>query len=655
MERLRSLKLDQIKIEDSFWTYYRSIVKEKMLPYQWEILNDRIENAPKSHCMENFKIAAGLAKGEYYGQVFQDSDVAKWIEAVSYALGSGPLPEMEKAVDSAVEILKMAQQEDGYLDTYYTVKEPGNRWSNLREGHELYVAGHMIEAGTAYFENTGKRDLLDLTVRMADCVCRTFGPEEGKIHGCPGHPEIELALVKLYGVTGDPKYLGTAKYFLDVRGTEVSSERFDWEQKQPGFHHIFDEFEHLGYDNIQAHQPVRQQTKAVGHAVRALYLYSAMADVGALTGDKSLAEAAKRLFDNVAERQMFLTGSVGAAADGECFTCDYDLPNNYNYSETCASVALMMLGNRLFQTERDGRYMDIAEQALYNTVLSGMSLKGTEFFYVNPLEVIPDQLASNRTLHHVLPQRRKWMGVACCPPNIARTIMNLGSYMFARDRDTLFVNLYISGQTEAVFDTGKAELKLETGYPFDGKVTVRIKTGKETRIRLAFREPGWTRIGKAVNPADGKELNLRREKGYLYTEYLPAGETAEIAFEIPLRPRWMQADPRVSADAGKAALMRGPVVYCLEEADNGNNLSEIRIDPKQPVKPDLPFSWGDLEVPALKFLGYRAEEAGEDRYLYREFREETLCGCALRAIPYCMWNNRGIGEMKIWLPVVRKA
>lgn len=655
MERLEELRLDEIHIDDGFWNFYRSVVRDRMLPYQWEILNDRVPDAPKSHCVKNFKIAAGLAEGEYYGQVFQDSDIAKWLEAVAYALAGAELPELEAAADQAVDLLRKAQQEDGYLDTYYTIKEPGNRWSNLREGHELYVAGHMIEAAAAYYENTGKRKLLDLAVRMADNICRTFGPEPEKIHGCPGHPEIELALVKLYRVTGEKAYLDTAKYFLDLRGTDLSRERYEAEQKRPGFRHIFPEFEHLGYDNIQAHKPVRMQKKAAGHAVRALYLYSAMADAGVEAGDESLVEAAKVLFDNVVKRQMFLTGGVGSAADGECFTCDYDLPNNYNYSETCASVALMMLGKRLFQTERDGKYMDIAEQALYNTVLGGMSLKGTEFFYVNPLEVVPEQLAANRTLHHVLPQRRKWMGVACCPPNIARTVMNLGSYMYAKDPETLFVNLYVSGKTDVSMETGCARLEMRTGYPFEEQVAVKVTTAPGTRMRLAFREPGWTRIREVRDAVHGRTIPVKRERGYLYTEILPSGETAELSFCIPLRERWMQANPRVPFDAGKAALMRGPLVYCLEEADNGKNLAKIRVDPDCKAVPGPDIPGGERSIPSLKAQAFRVSETEEEAWLYREFREESLEPFEIRAVPYCMWNNRGVGEMRVWLPVVRKT
>ena len=571
-EKLHSLKLSDVQINDSFWNRYRELVRKNMLPYQWKVLNDQVPGAAPSHCIENFKIAAGISKGEYYGQVFQDSDVAKWLEAVSYSLETDPDVELEKEADQVIDILEKAQQPDGYLDTYYLIKEPGMRWSNLREGHELYVAGHMIEAGIAYYHATGKRKLLEIVMRMADCICNTFGEEPEKIQGCPGHPEIELALIKLYRLIGEKRYLDKALYFINLRGDQQPN-RFDLEQKKNGFHHIFPEFSYLGYNNIQAHLPVRQQKKADGHAVRALYLYSGMADTGYEAGDETLLEACRELFDNITEKQMLITGSVGTAADGECFTCDYDLPNNYNYSETCASVALLMFAYRMFQIDRDGRYMDVAERALYNTVLAGMSLQGTEFFYVNPLEVIPEQLRTNRTLHHVLPERRKWMGVACCPPNIARTLSNLGSYVYSADKDTVFFNLYVSGNVKAHVAGEDLNITVETQYPYDGKISVSVAGNGNCGFALAFREPGWTKIEKIF--ADGEEIKVVHKKGYLYTEKKIWTENTTFTFEISMEPVLLCAHPSVAFDTGKAAVMRGPIVYCAEETDNGTDLGSI--------------------------------------------------------------------------------
>ncbi len=645
MKKLESIKLSQIHIKDSFWDRYIKVAREKMLPYQWEALNDRVDDAAPSHCIENFKIAAGIHHGEYYGQVFQDTDVAKWLEAVSYSLETHKNTKLEADADQIIELLGKAQWDDGYLDTYYTVREPNGRWSNLREGHELYTAGHMIEAAIAYYQATGKEPFLIIVRKLADCICDTFGEEVDKIHGCPGHPEIELALVKLYRLTGEKKYLKTAKYFLDVRGG-LGSERFDREQEKDGFHHIFMEFEHLGYNNIQAHLPVRRQRTPDGHAVRALYLYSGMADVGYETKDESLLDVCRDLFDHITTRQMFITGSVGAAADGECFTCDYDLPNNYNYSETCASVALAMFSYRMFQIERDGKYMDIVERALYNTVLSGMSLDGTEFFYVNPLESIPDQLRSNRTLHHVLPSRKKWLGVACCPPNIARTLTGLGNYIFSQSEDTIFINLYIAGCVSVDLEKGKVEICIHTSYPYDGKVEIAFENPEDCPVAFAFREPGWGEVQEIILDGFGS-IQVKKEKGYIYTEKKRWGRKGVFSFAIPLEPVLVGAHPRVASNTGKAAIMRGPLVYCLEEADNGDNLGAIVV--AKDCRLSVQFE-PELFEGIYTIIGdaWRISEEGWNNKLYQPLFEERK-KIIFKAIPYCMWNNRGIGEMRVWL------
>lgn len=648
MRKLDSVSLRNIKIDDEFWNRYIGLVREKMLPYQWEVLNDRIPDASPSHCIENFRIAAGISQGEYYGQVFQDSDVAKWIEAVSYSLESKTDDQLEKAVDSVIDIFEKAQRENGYMNTYYTIKEPDGKWSNLREGHELYVAGHMIEAGVAYYQATGKRKFLDICCRLADCVCRTFGDEDGKIHGCPGHPEVELALVKLYRLTRKKEYLYMAKYFLDLRGNQ-SPDHFDEEQKVKGFHHIFPEFEHLGYNNISAHKPVRRQKKADGHAVRALYLYSAMADVGYECGDETLLKACRNLFDNIVNRRMFITGSVGAAADGECFTCDYDLPNNYNYSETCASVALAMFAYRMFQIGRDGRYMDVAERALYNNILSGMSLNGTEFFYVNPLEVIPEQLRTNRTLHHVLPHRRKWLGVACCPPNIARTLTGLGNYIYSIDENTVFVNLYIAGEMVTRVQDTEIRCRISTEYPYDGKVSIEVECDRLVEMGLAFREPGWAAV-ENIWYNNEKKISFERKKGYLYTSKKRWGTHFTLSFTIPLYAQLISANPSVAVNVGKVAIMRGPMVYCLEEIDNGTELGSVYLDPKEEMTVGADAD-GLEGVCTISAKAYKMSCEGWEEKLYQPWKKQYE-PIKIKAVPYCMWNNRGEGEMRVWLHVL---
>lgn len=640
-KKLKSLPLSEIMIKDKFWSPYVSRVQNIMIPYQWEILNDRVEGAAPSHSIRNFKIAAGECEGEYYGAVFQDTDLAKWLESVAYSLAIRPDSKLEQLADEAIDLIGRAQQDDGYLDTYYTIKEPDNRWSNLREGHELYTSGHLIEAAVAYYQSTGKCKFLDIMCKNADLLCEIFGPE--KKEGFPGHPEIELALVRLYEVTGENRYLNLAKYFIDARcGTPNC---FDQESKDPKFHHIFPEFEHLGYNNAQAHLPVREQKTADGHAVRAMYLYSAMADLGYTCHDQSLLDTCKTLYENIVNKQMFLTGSVGAAADGECFTCDYDLPNNYNYSETCASIGLALFTLRMMQIERDSRYADTFERALYNTVLSGMALSGKEFFYVNPQEVVPEHLQTNRTLHHVLPQRRPWLGVACCPPNIARTLTSLGKYIYGVDEKSVFLNLFISNQTKVKFDGKVVELKLETDYPYTNQMTLHICNLEHANFQLAIRKPGWSKHISITK--NGEKLEFFTERGYCYVDGLDS-EKSTIQITLEMEPALVSAHPRVRQNMQKVAIVRGPLVYCLEEIDNGENLGEILISTDAKLHTEFCPELFDGVV-TITADAMRISEESWDGLLYREYTEETVVPCKIRAIPYCLWNNRGIGEMLIWI------
>ena len=374
------------QIDDPFWSRKRETVRTQMIPYQWRALNDQVEGAAPSHCIKNFKIAAGLEEGKFEGRVFQDSDVAKWLEAVGYALSWHKDEELERTADEAIDIIAAAQQPDGYLDTYYIINGLDKRWTNLMNNHELYCAGHMIEAGIAYYEGTGKRKLLDVVIRLADCIDRTFGPEEGKLHAYPGHEIIEMALVRLYHLTKEEKYLNLAKYFIDERGQEPLY--FKEEREKYGNTYYWED-SLFQEQYFQAGKPVREQKEAEGHAVRAVYLYSGMASAAKETGDMSLWEACTRLWENVARRQMYITGAIGSSDYGEAFTFDYDLPNDTAYGETCASIGLIFWARRMLEVEPKSEYADVMEQALFNTCLSGMSLDGRKFFYVNPLEVNP--------------------------------------------------------------------------------------------------------------------------------------------------------------------------------------------------------------------------------------------------------------------------
>ena len=364
---LASIPLKDIQIQDRFWKERLDLVRKEIIPYQWEAMNDRVPNAEPSHCIENYRIAAGQAQGSFYGEVFQDSDLAKWLEAVAYVLSFQPDPKLEKLADEAIELVCAAQQPDGYLNTFFTIKEPDQRWRNLREGHELYCAGHMMEAAVAYFEATGKRRLLDAMMRLADLICNTFGPEEGKIHAYPGHEEVELALFRMYRATGVRRYLELSAYFINCRGT--GENYFRNENDRPGYLPIWGSMDtNSDMSYYQAHQPVREQKQAAGHAVRAMYLYSAMADLAGELKDEGLLNACKTLWNDVTERQMYVTGGVGASGILERFTTDYDLSNEMAYAESCASIGLMLFGLRMNRVTRQAQYFDPVERALYNTV-----------------------------------------------------------------------------------------------------------------------------------------------------------------------------------------------------------------------------------------------------------------------------------------------
>lgn len=628
------IPLRDVRLRDPLFGHYVEKLYANMIPYQWEALNDRSPTAAKSGCLRNFRIAAGLEQGEFYGMIFQDSDLAKWLEAVAYSLQTRPDPELEARADECVALLQKAQQPDGYLNTYFTLKEPGQRFTNLMEAHELYCAGHFIEAAVAYYEATGKRALLDVMRRYADLIDREFGPGPEQRQGYPGHEEIELALVKLYRVTGEARYLRLASYFIDQRGRQPSY--FVAETAARGGRtHFGGNMMDDGGVYLQAHKPPRDQREVVGHAVRAMYLCSAMADLALENGDEGLREACRALFRDVTRRKLYVTGGVGSAADGERFTAAYDLPNDACYCETCASIGLAMFALRMFRLERDAAYADVMELALYNTVLAGVNRDGDRFFYVNPLEVTPAFLEQNLNLRHVKPERQRWFDCACCPTNIARTLGSLGQYALAATDEALYVNLYLA--CDAALPGGDA-LRLDTAYPCDGE------------IRLSYRRsaPGWLCLRvPAHSPlltleVNGQPVQPAMERGYARVA-CAAGDT-EVRLLLDVRPRLLYANPRVSADAGCVALAMGPLTYCFEQADNGPDLASLGVNA------DTAFRRApnpvDAASDALELDGWEERPAGDALYADcpPERRPRTL-----RAVPYYCWNNRGVGEMRVWM------
>ncbi|MBE5940165.1 MAG: glycoside hydrolase family 127 protein [Lachnospiraceae bacterium] len=646
----KNIDLKSFKVNDGFFSPIRKLVKDVVLPYQHDILEDNVEGAAKSHAIENFRIAAGDENGTFYGMVFQDSDVAKWIEACAYSLALYPDAKLEKTVDDIIDIIGRAQLDDGYLNTYFTVKEPEHKWQNLHECHELYCAGHMIEAAVAYYEATGKDKLLNIMIRMSDLMYKVFITDKNpELAGAiPGHPEIELALMRLYHLTGNDKYLELTKLFIDNRGNEPNF--FETETKRRGWEHF-----HMNYNDkeyAQNHLPVRKQTKAAGHAVRAVYLYTGMADLAGATDEKELFDACETLFDNIAEKQSYITGAIGSTHHGEAFTTDYDLPNDTIYAETCAAIGLIFFADKMLTLKPSGKYADLMERALYNGVLSGMQLDGSRFFYVNPLEVNPGISGVYGNYRHVLPERPKWFGCACCPPNVSRLLTSLGKYVIHHNDDTIYSNLFVGGKADIPLASGNVTLTVTTDYPTGGVVKYTFDEVSDSEITLAIRIPWFTydEDGKTscVLTHNGKTLDVNNitNDGYAYiSDIFKSGD--EIILSMELTPVKMYANTSVRYDVNNVAIMRGPIVYCFEGADNTDGaLQEYGITADAKIKEGAPMDIipGTTVIPLI-IDGYTKKLSGK---LYSTVAPVTT-PATLTAIPYYTWGNRGLNQMRVWM------
>lgn len=661
----KTSEISKVKIEGGLFGGISDQMREQIIPYMWEILNDHsvatpdhsIENFTMaddkdseeypSHCIANFRIAAGLEKGKFYGMVFQDSDAYKWLEAVAYQLMRKPDAELESKADEIIDIIAKAQQSDGYIDTYFILVEPENKFTNLCECHELYCTGHLVEAATAYFKATGKKKILNVACRMVDLIDSVIGPENGKIHGYPGHEEIELSLVKLFLTTKEDRYLRLAKYFIDERGKEPHF--FDEEIKKRRFN------SHFGYLNPpygmysygaeyeQWHKPIREQDSFEGHAVRCMYMASGIADVARLTGDKELEDTAERLYSNMVQKRIYITGGIGSTRIGERFTYDYDLPNDTIYAETCASVGIVFFMQRMLLNDRNSKYADTMERALYNTCIAGKSLDGKNFFYVNPLEVDPEGSKHNPDRKQVLPVRPEWFGCACCPPNLARMISSLGSYLYTIFDNQIYVNLYM--KNEAIIPIGDSNISfsVETEYPYDGDVTFRFHEVGTFVFNL--RIPEWAGDKYKIE-LNGKSIHPEVKKGYAVVEN-DWKEDDVISISIDMTPRRIYANPRVSQDVGKVAVQRGPLVYCLEGIDNEAGLRQMFLPVSSTLetvnKPDK--LGGIIEIHAK---GIKACES-ENEKLYSDDPHFDKKDVPLVFIPYYTWANRGENEMTVWV------
>lgn len=628
---IREIPLCRVKIADDFWSPRQRLIIDTVIPYMEKILRDEVPGAEKSHAIANFRVAAGEQSGEFYGMVFQDSDVAKWLEAAAYSLALKPEADLSARVDDIVALIGRAQQEDGYLNTYFTVREPENRWKNLLECHELYCAGHMIEAGVALHEAAGKDELLKICMRLADHICDRFEKEDG----FPGHQEVEIGLLRLYHATGNARYRNMALRFLDLRGQDP-----DWFLKHtpthPGIH--YGGYDILPEDTLynQSDVPVRKQTVARGHAVRQLYLLTAMANAAAETGDREMLEACRRLFDDITQRQMYVTGAVGASAEHEAFTKDFDLPSDRGYGETCASVAMTFFAHQLLKCEADGRYADLMELELYNAALAGMQLDGKRFFYVNPLLVDTRVSGKVAGYKHVLPQRPPWHACACCPPNLARLIASLGSYLWGEDDTTVYSHLLIGSEAETRF----GRILLESHLPWTGEVAYTILCAGQ--FTLAIHIPSYAEcVSLRIN---GNEAKCVVREGYCRIDRTwSVSDTVVLSFDLPVRR--IYADSRVRDCAGKVALARGPVIYCFEEADQdypvfSASLSRTALISTVPAPRGLPE-----DLVCLSMEGF-AE--GRLDTLYSQMPSEKTI-FTLTAIPYFAWANRDKGNMLVWL------
>ncbi|MBR1708835.1 MAG: glycoside hydrolase family 127 protein [Clostridia bacterium] len=625
---IRHIPLRQVRITDDFWSPRQKLMTDVTIPYMEKILRDEVPGAEKSHAISNFRMAAGEETGEFYGMVFQDSDVAKWLEAAAYSLALKWEDGLSRRVDDMTALIGRCQQPDGYLNTYFTVREPQNKWKNLLECHELYCAGHLLEAGVALHEAAGKEELLKICIRLADAICDRFETEEG----IPGHQEIEIGLLRLYHVTGNERYRSMALRFLDLRGQDP-----DWFKKHtlphPGVYYGGYDIEPEDTTYNQTDVPVRDQTVARGHAVRQLYMLTAMADAAAETGDAGLRAACERVFENITEKQMYVTGAVGASAYHESFSTDYDLPPDRCYGETCAAVAMTFFAHEMLKLEADGRYADAMELELYNGALGGMQLDGKRFFYVNPLAVRIGIAGIAPGYEHVLPQRPPWHACACCPPNLARLISSLGKYLWSEDDETVYSHLFIGSEVA----TTHGRIRLDSAYPWKGSMQYTILDGGT--FSLAIHIPGY--ISSFDLLVNGQKSTGDVKNGYCYlTQTWQQGDKVELTFDIS--PRRIHADPRVKDCLGKTALARGPLIYCFEEIDQHLPVFSLSLPADAKVEACEAPSSLPVEMVCLKMTG-------KGRTVQDTDLDAGSVTCEQTAIPYFAWSNREKGDMTVWI------
>lgn len=612
------VNIQNVKLKDSFWLPIIKRVQEKTIEYS-------IEKVDEEGRLDNFLIAGGKIEGQVKGAMpFDDTDVYKIIEGASYSLISSPNEQLSIMLDSLINIIKIGQEEDGYLTTWRTIdpaKPPaswvevkeGKRWESLFMSHELYNAGHLYEAAVAHHQATGKDNFLNIAVKNANLMVDTFGKGNTKIHAVPGHQIIETGLIKLYQVTGKMEYFDLAKYFLDNRGN-------------PEHHKLFGSYS-------QDHIPVTHQKEVVGHAVRAVYMYAAMTDIAAIQNDTAYREAVLRLWENMVNKKMYITGGIGAKHEGEAFGENYELPNLTAYNETCAAIGDVYWNHRLHNMTGDVKYFDVIERTLYNGLISGLSLDGTKFFYPNALES-----DGKYKFNQGACTRKDWFDCSCCPTNIIRFIPSIPGLVYSKSNKAIYVNLYASNDAEIDFNGKMVKISQQTSYPWNGKVKIEIESSENTNFILKFRIPGWSRNevlsgdlysymnkmkGKPTISLDGRELAFAENDGYIsINREWKKGEI--ITLDFPMEVRKVETNSKVEENLEKISLEYGPIVYAVEEIDNKKIFDDIWVGNTDEFQVQM-------EKDLLKGVN-------------------TLRNNKLKAIPYYTWSNRGVGKMKVWLP-----
>lgn len=605
--KLRPVPIEAVSLQDSFWAPRLRLLREFTLPSQYE------------HCKEtgrisNFLRAAGKADGAFQGFYFNDSDVYKWVEALAFSHATTNDQRLYELLKQTIGDISAAQDEDGYLNTYFTFDRKKERWTNLREKHELYCSGHLMQAAIAFHRSTGDKEFLEVAIRLANHICSVFGP--GEREGTPGHPEIEMALVELYRTTGNQAFLEMAGSFLDNRGKGIVG----------GSVYLID------------HKPFRELTEIVGHAVRSIYLNCGAADIYMETGETALRDTLERLWRSMTERRMYVTGGVGARYEGEAFGVDYELPNERAYAETCSAIANVMWNWRMLLMSGEGRFGDVLELALYNGALAGISLDGRHYFYVNPL--------ADRGSH----RRQEWFDCACCPPNIARLLASLPGYFYALSVEGIWVNLYARSVAHIRADGTLVTIEQRTDYPWNGEVDLIVQPEKEVSFRLYLRIPAWSRNAQVEVNDQAMAVDIKPGEFFGIYRSWESKDRVHLSFSMPIEEAI--SHPRVAENAGKVVLKRGPIVYCVEQVENhGFDVWDLVL----PIDAGrLKVDWAPTLLGGVMIIGGEAmaiDSDWQDHRLYCGVTETFHKGRQVRftAIPYYAWANQGPGAMAVWM------